>query len=411
MRKLLILLLLLLPAAGCAEDAVVFAPTPQPPDVSPLTYTHPGGAFSLTVPRTWAVHTQSYDDLASAYFTPPQAAVPSVGITLIQVDETSSDLSITEILNQYQSTIRPDRSRYTEQDRQAMTDGSWRLTGVRTEPGGTSTALNTFIVPDMPYLAVMEVIIPDDPTQLAEIDQIINTLRINPEPALQSTPLDTLAQAGGSDLRVRSISAWRTSQGIYFITGEITNTSNRPIGGVPINISLLRADDTVIVDASDTSMGYVIEPGEDAPFSLRFGQGQPPDAVRFQLALGTFTWSPEDTTPANVVSEDGLTWGDNASISSEGHYTIEGTVTNTGELVVTDPVAVVTVVDAQGNIIAAAFTSLSETTLRPDDTAAFFFRIQELGGVPFDHIVDVQALPVNMSESTPDVETTEEADS
>ena len=74
MRRLLILLTLFL--TGCGSGAVVFAPTPPPPDLSPLRYEHPSGAFSVVVPRNWPVFTQHATTLAAASFSPPDSGDP-----------------------------------------------------------------------------------------------------------------------------------------------------------------------------------------------------------------------------------------------------------------------------------------------------------------------------------------------
>jgi hypothetical protein len=51
--------------AGCGSGSVMFAPTPAPPDASPLRFDHPGGAFSISVPRLWSIHVQDTTALAS----------------------------------------------------------------------------------------------------------------------------------------------------------------------------------------------------------------------------------------------------------------------------------------------------------------------------------------------------------
>jgi len=62
--------------SACSGGAVVFAPTPLPPESVPVTYEHPSGAFSLLLPRTWALHEQATAAIASASFTAPNSDVP-----------------------------------------------------------------------------------------------------------------------------------------------------------------------------------------------------------------------------------------------------------------------------------------------------------------------------------------------
>jgi hypothetical protein len=380
-------LLLILVLAGCQSGAVVFEPTPLPPDTSPIRYEHPSGAFTLSVPREWAVHAQSQADLAAAHFTPPGATRAVVSASVIRLE---SDVDTLDLVNEYQASVRRDYGIYVERERQSMADGSWRLIGTRIGPGGLEQALNTFIVKDEDLIGVLETVIDQEPVETLE--RIVNTFALNPASGLPPTSLSTLTGSSYSDLRVANVHGWRTTQGIFFITGEVVNTSDRFIGGIPIQVALQRQDGAILVDASDRVMGYGLFPGDFAPFSLRYGEGQPPEMTGYRITLGNFGWDPDVTTPEDVIGAGSLTWTNEASISSEGHLIIEGEVINTGSDPVRDPRVMVTVFDNRQRVIAAAFTSL-EVTLAPEDSAAYFLRITEMGGQPdLPPMVNVQAI-------------------
>lgn len=377
MRWILVMVIALWTAACGSGDAVVFAPTPLPPDVSPMLYRHPGGAFTVEVPRQWAVHVQNTNQLASATFTPPGESVPAVTMGVIHLDD---ERSLVEVINNYQN----ERRQYSEQERQAMGDGSWRLAGVRITVGGLPQQVNTFIEQQNNQIGVVEVVIPTDRTRLTELERITNTFRLNPDPDLQPTTLDTLQAMTTGILEVVSAVGWHTDQGVFFITGEVGNFGVTPVGPVPVRVSLEANDGTILAESFDITMGHGIPPGGYAPFSLRFGQGQPADASRFTLTLGSGP-SVEDV----MLDGRDLTWSNETTLLPEGHLLIEGTVTHIGDSSLNDVIATVTVFDTDRRVIAAGFTTL--TDMAPGDSKTFQIRVPELGGDPMDSFVTVQA--------------------
>ncbi|HLV36001.1 MAG TPA: hypothetical protein VKY59_12835, partial [Spirillospora sp.] len=128
MRYLLLLLILWL--AGCGSGAVMFAPTPLPPDLSPLRYEHPSGVFAVTVPRHWPAFTQHATTLAAASFAPPGSPSPLVTLAVVNLGQPPDSSAFSDLINRYQREIRADALRYKEESRQAMGDGSWRMTGL-----------------------------------------------------------------------------------------------------------------------------------------------------------------------------------------------------------------------------------------------------------------------------------------
>src|SRR5262245_46398972 len=130
-RPNLIFALLMLILAGCSGGAVVFAPTQPPPDLSPLLYTHPGGAFTVSLPRNWSVYEQNTTILASAAFAEPGSNESLIRFAVVNLGRPLDSTLLADLLDRYQTVIRPDADHYTEVDRQAMGDGSWRLSGLR----------------------------------------------------------------------------------------------------------------------------------------------------------------------------------------------------------------------------------------------------------------------------------------
>jgi hypothetical protein len=377
--------------AGCSSGAVVFAPTPPAADVSPLRYEHPSGAFSVVLPRNWSLSMQNTVTLATASFAAPEDAEPRVSVAVVNLgrDLTADDLG--DIIQQYQTEVRPDADRYTEQDRQAMGDGSWRLSGLRAAVGGLTQQVNTFIEHAGSFIGIIEVILPDEPERLPTIQTIINSFAIRPDAPLQAGELSALSSVTRSTLEILRVSTWTTPGGVFFITGEVANYGDTLLTDIPVRAALLTDNGLGVVEAVDMVMGYSIPPGGFAPFSLRFGQGQPALTTGYELTLGNDAW--QSDLNAVVFGQDELTWTDESNITQEGHLLITGTVTNTSSQSVRNLRAVVTVFDDAQNVIAAGFTDLAAAQLSPDETAPFQIRVPEMGGEPAHYIVNVQGRP------------------
>lgn len=381
--------------AACTGDAVVFAPTPAPPDVSPLVYQHPGGVFSVTLPRNWSVNVTHTTALAAASFSPPEATAPLLSIAVINLGEDLTVDSFGAVIEQYQTQIRPDLATYTEQDRTAMGDGSWRMTGVRQTPGGEAQAVNTFIERAGTLLGVVEVVLPlsnqtAPALDLSTLQGLVNTVTLNADAALEPGGPSLLAGRRATTLSVASVSQWSTPAGVFFITGEVTNTGSTPLSDIPVRAQLVTADGLVVAEANDMVMGWGLAPGAFAPFSLRFGQGKPADAARYTLEIGSADWQHE--LARGVAGSEVLTWTDDSQLMDDGRLIITGTATNSGDDPIPRPRAVATVFDADQQIIAAAFTDLQPDLLEPGASADFQITVPEIGGDPDSYIVIVQGL-------------------
>jgi len=385
MRRALLLLILLL--AGCGGGAVVFAPTPPPPDTAPVRYEHPGGAFSAYLPPGWVVYDQHTTALAAAFFSLPGAHEPALTVAVVNLGRALDTQAFAALLDDYQARLRPGAGHYTEQQRQAMGDGSWRLTGVRTLPGGAPLPLNTFVEQTGTLLTVIEAVIPPEPERQAALQTIVNSVRVSPDAALEPADADVLA-AAALPLEITRLHAWTTPAGVLFITGEAANRGAEAAVGLPVRAVLYTADGAAVAEAVDTVMGHALVPGGFAPFSLRFGQGQPAGAARFTLALGGGDWQPQ---PAGVVyGPERLDWIDESRFDDLGRLLISGVVTNVGAEPVGGLRAVATVFDAADSVIAAGFSDLAAARLGPNESAPFEIVIPETGGDPALYTVSVQ---------------------
>lgn len=377
--------------AGCGSGAVVFAPTPLPPDLSPLVYEHPSGAFSVSVPRNWPAFTQYATTLAVTSFSPPDSPIPLVTLAVVNTGQTPDAAALNNLLNRYQQEIRADAGHYKEASREAMGDGSWRLTGLRAAPGGGTWQTNTFIELESGFVGVLEVILPDNPMLFDQVQAIINSFRLNPAAELQPTDLSVLVSMAASSLEILNVETWTTPGGVFYVTGEVANYGTESVTGIPIRAILTTAEGLPVAEAVDLPMGYTVLPGGFAPFSLRFGQGQPALAASYEIILGSPDWQP--TTDQVVYGPDDLSWIDESRFNEAGELVISGTITNIGERMLRAPRVTATVFNAQGNVVAARFIDLENIDLRSNESTSFEVIIPEVGGEPAEYVVNVQALP------------------
>lgn len=383
-RQLFLSILVMALLAACSGGAVVFAPTALPPNRAPVEYRHPGGAFSVRVPRDWAVHEQNTTTLASAAFSAPGADEAALFIAVIRLDSAPDSTAFGALIDRYQTQVRDDVSRYTEADRQAMADGSWRMSGIRADAGG-GQPVNTFIEHREALLAVTDVIVPQDEAARRDLQASLNTLQLTDTNALEPTSLSTLAFAHPQSASILHVSTWTTPDGVFFITGEVANTSADTLVDVPVEAALVDANGLSLAGAVDNAMGRGIPPGGFAPFSLRFGGGQPTGAVSYALTLGAGAAA---ETP--LLGDEALEWTDAFAFDEREQLLIQGDVTNISGEAVRALRAVATVFDGAQNVIGAGYVDFQPGTLQPGETAPYSIRLPELGGEPVNYIVVVQ---------------------
>lgn len=375
---------------GCGSGgAVVFAPAPLPPDMTPRAYRHPGGAFELAVRPDWSVYVQNDAAVAAAAFSPPGALQAVLTAAAIHTGAVMDGTALADAANAYQTLHRPDLRRYTETAREQLPDGSWRFSGVRRESDGTQHPLNTFISADGAMLGVVEVDATEALPFRDELEISVNSLVLNPEAPLPPAPLSALSFVHTATLEVRNSAAWTNATGVLFVTGEVANYADTPLADLPVKVTLLGPDGQILQEAADIAMGYQVSVGGFAPFSLRFGQGQPVDAVRFRVTLGE---TPAFPPARPIVTAPTLRWTEESLFAPEGVLIVLGTLTNEGSTPIRDPLATVTVFDINGDVIGAWFTALGVDALAASESVNYEIRVPELGGGARSYILDIQAL-------------------
>ena len=385
-----LLVLVLMLAAGCesAGGAVVFAPTALPPDQSAMTYTHPSGAFSLDVPRRWAASEQYTTQLASVAFSPPDSDSAALTVRALRLSEAESG-GFAAFLDRYQAELRPDAENYTEVAREPLGDGSWRITGYQAMPGGTH-AVNTFIEQDGALVAVTEVTLQKGSRWWQDLEAAVNSVRLHADHTLQPGDASVLAAPLSSTLDIVHTTGWTTPDGVFYVTGEVRNGLPDTVAAFPVEVVLTTADGTPLAGASDLIMSDGVPPGGYAPFSLRFGGGQPEAARSYRVRIGGENWVPQ--AAPDVIGSDSLIWTDESGYESDGALVVSGEIRNASDVPARAIRATVTVFNAEQAVIGAA-SQIVSASLGPGEPIAYRFVFQELGGAPAQYVVNVQGRP------------------
>jgi len=386
-----LLLLLILLLAGCEGGAVRFAPTPLPPELNPTVYEHPSGAFKLILPPNWSVFSQNLTTMASTSFAPPNSDIPLMRVAVINLGYEIEPNDMGELLLQYQTQIRPDIDRYTEQDRQSFPDGSWRLTGLRTIAEGNTQQVNTFVERNGSLFSVIEVLVPSDTALRTDIQRIINTYELHPDAEIPASDISALAIAADSPIEVINVGTWTTPDGVLYVTGEVTNHGTEPVSRIPVRALQIDADGNGLAEAVDVVMGYTLRPETFLPFSLRFGQGQVEGATRYGVVVGSDDWNPDEILA--IIGEEQFDWTDESNFNDAGQLFITGSITNNSLEDARDTKIIVTVFDDKQKVIAAAFHDVQPAIFEAGDTTDYSLLVPDVGGTPVTYILTVQALP------------------
>ncbi len=383
--------ILMMTITGCSGGAVKFAPTPLPPELNPTRYEHPSGAFNLVLPPNWSIFSQNLTTLASTSFAPPNSDAPLIRVAVVNLGDEIQANDMGELLLAYQTQIRPDVDRYTEQNRESFGDGSWRMTGLRTLAEGNTEQVNTFIDRSGALLSVIEVTLPSDTAQRTDIQRIINTFQLNGSASLPASDISALTLSADSPLEVVNVSSWVTPQGVLYVTGEVTNHGSEPVSRIPVRALQIDAEGNGIAEAVDVVMGYTLYPETFLPFSLRFGQGQVEGAVKYGVIVGDNDWNPEAVL--TILNEEQFDWTDESNFNEAGQLFINGEISNNSLDDAKDTKLIATVFDDQQNVIASAFLDVQPAVLEAGETTDYNLLISDVGGIPATYILTVQALP------------------
>jgi len=170
-------------------------------------------------------------------------------------------------------------------------------------------------------------------------------------------------------LSVVSISTLPTSIGPV-VTGEIRNTSNAPVQGVQVKVSLTDSGGHAIGDAFGFTLLKVVPAGSKASFTIPY-TGGPRTVGKVSATVSAGASAPTGYTTVEVTTKDGMVLGND--------FEVTGTVTNSSTGAVHFVNVVATFYDKAGNVVGAAQDESDATPVPPGGTTSFTIVLQEQG--------------------------------
>ncbi len=132
---------------------------------------------------------------------------------------------------------------------------------------------------------------------------------------------------------------------IMHILGEVHNDSDTAVGDVRITASFYDSDGNLLAENTQTPKIRVINPGSVAPFEIRYIDSSTVDNVaKYTLAA---TGQEAEARPANLKILSA-----NSRLDVLGLYFINVDAKNEGDEVATNPIAIATLYDADGKVVA-----------------------------------------------------------
>ncbi|MCC7451257.1 MAG: hypothetical protein IT324_27860 [Anaerolineae bacterium] len=385
------LLILLLALAACDTSPVVVVATPVPLDASFTTYHHPSGVFRLRLPPDWSVRDISQGNTVRVEFSPPNNTGLPMSVYVINTGTPLDATTFLDAINRYQAAINGNASVYTEVSRNAMGDGSWRLVGVRQTPLGPRQ-LNTFLQADKAFLSAIEIDITGAADALLQTFRaIINTYRVDPTVVIGTNPISApeggAASAAGM-LAFSGINTWASPQGVFIINGQITNQSGGPLEGIRVTAILYDAQNNALVEQSNVIGIEVLEDKAVAAFSVRFQNGRPSQAVRYELQAAARNAAYAIKT--HLGNDSFLLGNDKAVYNAGGFLTVGGDVVNKTKGPAHFIKATVILYDDQQRVVGTDSAFLSKPDLLPGEAGHFEVTFYEVAGNAVRYVISIE---------------------
>lgn len=152
-------------------------------------------------------------------------------------------------------------------------------------------------------------------------------------------------QAAAQELLFQNESSFIDETKIMHVYGEIRNDSDTALGGILITASFYDANGTLLSQYTQQPKVRVINPGDTAPFEMRYLDPATVERVA--------DYSLEVTSSPVEAKEKGLTIvSSNSRLDVLGVYYINVRVKNNGSQEATNPIAIATLYDRDGRVVA-----------------------------------------------------------
>lgn len=401
-RSLRAVLALLAFAWLALSGCVVETPTPSLVDPTGfVTFVHPTGVFTLSMPPDWIVNDASDDYALNVEFSPPGVPDPLIGVYVVSADLVAveptgegedvpdEDAVLESAIAEYQSVFydRNDLT-YKEIARDVQPDGSLRIKFLIDAPQGT-TQHNDFVRVSGPYFVALRVRLPQDQAQFRTLTRVIDTFTLNQEAGWRSL-IEAADEAGSQDVvGFANLNAWADRNGGFVIVGQVVDNADQALEFVRITARLYDAENRLMAEQDDFVSSDMVLPGEFAPFSIVFSDGLPPGTIRYDLdASARYA----DFTAQAFYGPGNFALSSQAEFNDSGFLVIGGQVRNEGNLTANLVKVIVTVFDEEQRVIGTDTTLVNVQRLAPGEASAFSVIFVELGGVPNTFLVTAQGV-------------------
>jgi hypothetical protein len=372
--------------AGCAEEP------PSPVLVDPtgfVTYAHPTGVFSLSMPPDWVVNDLSDEAALAVEFSPPDSPEPQLRVYIVSVaGENAQAADAVELLSEQYLALRyggASDTIYKDMGHEAQPDGSVRVGILADTPLGP-VQYNDFLQAAGPYFGSLQVRLPaEDLAHLRTLERIVNTFALHPEAAWRSVGQNTeTSDVVGFD----NLNAWVGRNGSFQIMGQVVNNGTVAIEFIHVTAQLYDADNRVLAERDDFVSSDLLLPGERAPFSLLFPDGLPTTTVRYELHAAA--------RYAGVIAQtfygsENFAMASEAILDENDWLVVQGQVRNDGTSRADLVRVIVTVFDDQQRVIGTDATLVDAQSLGPGEVSDFSVTFGELGGVAHTFLAAAQA--------------------
>ncbi len=367
---------------ACQASPVILVATPIPADSSYHTYHHPSGAFTIRLPADWSIRDVSSGEAVRVEFSPPGNQGLPLTVYVVNTGKVLDAGALLNAINTYQAAVNGDAAVYHELSRNAQGDGSWRLIGIRQTPIGPRQ-LNTFLQADKAFLSALEADITDaDETRLSQLRSIINTYRADPTVTLTAAHIEALPGVGvntsSGTLSFGGLLSWTDSEGAFNINGELTNNSSDGLEAVRVTAQMVDAKGDVIAEQGDVIDARVLAAGEAAPFSIRFRNGKPSGAVRYELQASA---RGAQYNLSGYLGPDSFLKGNEiANYDRSGYFVVSGDVVNQIKQPAHAVRVTVTVYDAEQRVVASQSEFVEKSDLLPGESSHYAVTFYQLAG-------------------------------
>ncbi len=379
--------------AGGSRAPVYQMATPIPPDAGFVSYRHASGVFTVRTPPDWIASELPDRDGVRVQFTAVEAgqAVARLSVYIVNTGQPMTPEAFAQAAGAYQPPEDLAAFTWQEIDRTDQRDGSRRLTGVRTYPTLGARVLNIFLQGDGTFFSALEVDLTGaSEAQLATLQAVVNTFRVNPNAELAIGTVQQAAAGVTSSSGVIAFTGyldWTDPSGIFHLTGEAINTAHYPLEAIRLSGVLFDNQGRRLAEQSDILSVDVLAPGQGVPFDLRFEGGRPASFVRYELQaaaraadflLASF-YGPENFVIAN----------DEAVFSAQQHLVIRGQLANVGPQIAEQVKVIAAIWDDAGRVVGTETLFIVQPQLVPQEAATFEIPFYALGGPAVSYTLTV----------------------